>query len=540
MNVSKVKDGSAGAGAGVSVRVEAEDEGSGEDGEGRGGGASIDIRQWRPNEVITMMSPYFANWVFSKAKISPTSFAVHSGEKKSAGTHSQMSTLKLTDAARLLLQARKVANLPRVLRVVDGLCFVSKPSGLLTHPLPRRRSATPRRGRRRGRGAWTAPPDPENDPAPGAAGAKDDQAGADGAADIAADGAAEDDDNDDDEEPTLWHWARSRSLFGSDSASGDSVRGVLAAASAAGDAGAAAAAGAVGSTGTTGTPGTADVVAGTTVGTMTGAATAPAAAFDASGLLTTAASAAASSDTSTDAYDASARTVHFVNRLDRGTSGIVAIAQTGELAAAVQGVWPTATKQYLTLVRGKTDDSFIVDQPLTDRGVKRSGKSKTKGAFPKRAVTGFTLVRTYFDGNVSLLQATLVEGGRLHQIRRHLAKVAHQVLGDRGYGKGRINKWLADDFGLGRIFLHCEKLALTHPSTGESIVVEDPLPDELVRFLERIAADDGEGGEGGEGGKGGEGGEGGEDAQGGGDSTGGEDSKEGGGGGAGGGTPCSN
>ena len=84
------------------------------------------------------------------------------------------------------------------------------------------------------------------------------------------------------------------------------------------------------------------------------------------------------------------------------------------------------------------------------------------------------------------------------------------MLGDRGYGKGRINKWLAEDFGLGRIFLHCEKLALTHPSTLEPVVVDDPLPDELVRVLERIAADDGAGGEGGE------------DAQGGGDSTGGE------------------
>ena len=202
----------------------------------------------------------------------------------------------------------------------------------------------------------------------------------------------------------MWHWARSRSLFGDDSArgdavSGDAARGVLAAAAAA-DA-----------VGTTGTTGTADVAAGTTtVCTRTGAATFSAAAFDASSLLTTAASFAASaaafSDTSTDAYGASARTVHFVNRLDRSTSGIEAIAQTGELAAAVQGVWPTATKQYLTLVRGKMDNSFIVDLPLTDRGVKRSGKSKTKGAAPKRAVTDFTLVRTYFDGNVLLLQAT--------------------------------------------------------------------------------------------------------------------------------------
>ena len=62
---------------------------------------------------------------------------------------------------------------------------------------------------------------------------------------------------------------------------------------------------------------------------------------------------------------------------------------------------------------------------------------------PQRAATtAFTRLRTYCDGGFTLLRATLVEGGRQHQIRRHLNSVAHQVVGDTQYGKSRINAML--------------------------------------------------------------------------------------------------
>ena len=118
--------------------------------------------------------------------------------------------------------------------------------------------------------------------------------------------------------------------------------------------------------------------------------------------------------------------VHIVNRLDRGTSGIILVAQTAELAETLQRDWPTAvTKTYLVMVRGKTAETFTVDRALTDRD------TKLKTAPQREAITHFELVRTYGENSFSLLRATLVSGGRKHQIRRHLASVAHQVLGDR-------------------------------------------------------------------------------------------------------------
>ena len=59
-----------------------------------------------------------------------------------------------------------------------------------------------------------------------------------------------------------------------------------------------------------------------------------------------------------------------------------------------------------------------------------------------REYAAFTRLRTYCGGGFSLLRASLVEGGRQHQIRRHLNAVAHQVVGDTQYGKSRINAML--------------------------------------------------------------------------------------------------
>lgn len=172
--------------------------------------------------------------------------------------------------------------------------------------------------------------------------------------------------------------------------------------------------------------------------------------------------------------------VHLCNRLDRGTSGIVCVAETADLANQLREIWPSVKKQYVALVRGKTEQRFVVDKMLTDR-------DSTLQPQPQRtAVTGFELIRTFFDGNLSLLRVELIEGGRKHQIRRHLNSVAHQIIGDRQYGKSKINNWLQEDFGLNRLFLHAESLELLHPITQEQIKIHDPLPSELQDFLGRL------------------------------------------------------
>jgi 23S rRNA pseudouridine1911/1915/1917 synthase len=71
----------------------------------------------------------------------------------------------------------------------------------------------------------------------------------------------------------------------------------------------------------------------------------------------------------------------------------------------------------------------------------------------------------------------MLDTGRTHQIRVHMASIGHPVVGDRAYG-GPM--W----FGLERQFLHAARLAFVHPVTGESLDVRSELPADLSMALE--------------------------------------------------------
>ena len=168
------------------------------------------------------------------------------------------------------------------------------------------------------------------------------------------------------------------------------------------------------------------------------------------------------------------RTVRFVNRLDRGTSGIVVVAASAESARALSDAWQDdVEKVYLAMVRGKCQSTFTVDRGLRDRDARGPRK------VTRDAATSFELIHTVGEGAFSILRCRLVRGGRRHQIRRHLNSAGHQIVGDSKYGKSGINKWLRDAFGLERMFLHCEATRLTLPDSGERIEVHDALPADL-------------------------------------------------------------
>jgi 23S rRNA pseudouridine1911/1915/1917 synthase len=75
----------------------------------------------------------------------------------------------------------------------------------------------------------------------------------------------------------------------------------------------------------------------------------------------------------------------------------------------------------------------------------------------------------------------VLETGRTHQIRVHLAAIGHPVSGDPVYG-------VAGRYGLTRQFLHAERLGFEHPITGERLDLHSPLPEDLERALEDAAS----------------------------------------------------
>jgi 23S rRNA pseudouridine1911/1915/1917 synthase len=135
-------------------------------------------------------------------------------------------------------------------------------------------------------------------------------------------------------------------------------------------------------------------------------------------------------------------------------------------------------REYLALVEGRPPArTGTIDAPIGRHRRDRKLMSIDSDA-PREARTHFSLERAL--PGASLLRIVL-DTGRTHQIRVHMAAIGHPVCGDSQYGtRGR--------YGLERQFLHAARLAFPHPVTGLEVDVRSPLPDDLEAALERAAA----------------------------------------------------
>lgn len=170
------------------------------------------------------------------------------------------------------------------------------------------------------------------------------------------------------------------------------------------------------------------------------------------------------------------------HRLDRETSGVILIAKKRKAMVGLTEIFTagTADKTYLTLVKGRMPRPVgTIDLPLAEH--QQTARSRQeRGVNMQPAVTHYRVLAT--GAGVSLLECT-IETGRTHQIRRHLAAIGHPVAGDARYGDFPFNREIAKSWGLKRQFLHARRLEIQHPISGQRMVFEAPLPDELVEVL---------------------------------------------------------
>ena len=167
----------------------------------------------------------------------------------------------------------------------------------------------------------------------------------------------------------------------------------------------------------------------------------------------------------------------IVHRLDRDTSGLLVVART-EAAHRILTEQLAARelhREYIALVDGHpTARTGTIDAPIGRDRRDRLLMSIDTDA-PREARTRFEVMRVLPE---TALLSVVLETGRTHQIRVHLAAIGVPVTGDPQYGTG-------DRFGIGRQFLHAARLSFTHPVTGEAIDVSSPLPPDLAAALER-------------------------------------------------------
>ena len=158
---------------------------------------------------------------------------------------------------------------------------------------------------------------------------------------------------------------------------------------------------------------------------------------------------------------------HSVNRLDKGTSGLMAVARHAHAQQVLQNMLHTDAyvREYLALAVGRVEpESGTIDAPIG----KADGATVRREvrADGKRAVTHY---ETVLRGEDYTLLRVRLETGRTHQIRVHLQHIGHPIAGDFLYGE--------EDARLpGRFALHSARLVLTHPVTGERMAFESDAP----------------------------------------------------------------
>lgn len=184
------------------------------------------------------------------------------------------------------------------------------------------------------------------------------------------------------------------------------------------------------------------------------------------------------------------------HRLDRGTSGVLLFGLSPEIAGVLGRQFETGivAKRYLAVVRGHPPESSTIDHPLSRQrdAYEFAGDESSWEAQP--AITAYRRLATielpvavdrYPSSRYALLELEPVTGRR-HQLRRHLKHIAHPIIGDATYGKGRHNRYFAEQLGCRRLLLACTGLAFDHPGDGRRLTISAPPSGEFAGLLARF------------------------------------------------------
>ena len=172
-----------------------------------------------------------------------------------------------------------------------------------------------------------------------------------------------------------------------------------------------------------------------------------------------------------------AKPIHPIHRLDRKTSGLIMFAKDKTSIPPLQQLFneQNIQKTYIALVRGFVEGDGILDFPI------RADETNVY----KPAETHYKSIQS-FEVDIPVLpyptaRYTLLElqpkTGRMHQLRKHMNKFSHPIIGDPKYGNRHHNHMFIDQLQISNLFLHAQSLRFLHPKTKEEIIVKADFPD---------------------------------------------------------------
>lgn len=169
----------------------------------------------------------------------------------------------------------------------------------------------------------------------------------------------------------------------------------------------------------------------------------------------------------------------ILHRIDKNTSGLLLVAKSdrAHLGLSEQIKEHSLTREYLALVHGKIKtDTGTIDAPI-GRDPKDRKKMTITDKNSREAVTHYTVLERF--SKYTYIKCRL-ETGRTHQIRVHMSKNGHPIVGDDVYGRKK------EEFKLNGQLLHAYKVGFIHPVTGEYMKFERDVPDYYEEVLSRL------------------------------------------------------
>ena len=198
----------------------------------------------------------------------------------------------------------------------------------------------------------------------------------------------------------------------------------------------------------------------------------------------------------------------IVHRLDKGTTGVIVVAKTSSALSTLSEAFAKrkVKKEYLAVAIGNPGEDQWINKPIgrhpqhrqrmrvvpdpnssmSSRGQPRLTGVKSASVVAKQGRQALSHIHTiHYDGKLSVVQVRIATG-RTHQIRVHLQDHGTPVYGDDVYGLSDWNKALSSRRGVVRPLLHAQRLEIDHPVTGENLVFEAQVADDMMGVIKAI------------------------------------------------------
>ncbi len=165
--------------------------------------------------------------------------------------------------------------------------------------------------------------------------------------------------------------------------------------------------------------------------------------------------------------------LRMVNRLDKDTSGIIVIAKD----SISQNKLTIIEKEYHAICNGKIDEEIIVNKKI--KTICNNGKNEIKRIISPDGLSATTYITPIKFNNEFSLVKLILDHGRTHQIRVHLASIGHPLVGDELYGE--------KSYFINHTALLCKKIVFYHPFLQKELTFEVDYPNDIVSLIKKTS-----------------------------------------------------